>query len=60
MSGEEALASSLLAGQVQPPGDPAERLVIVKVPREGRPFTHENVVEALIDRQLDEPSGAPL
>ena len=54
MSGEEASASSLPAGQVLPPGDPAERLVIVKVPREGRPFTRENVVEALIDFGLTE------
>ena len=53
-SREEVLASSLPAGQVLPPGDPAERLVIVKMPREGRPFTRENVVEALIDFGLTE------
>ena len=43
--------SLLPAAQVD---DPEERLVIIKVPREGRPFGREHIVDALTDFQFVE------
>ena len=41
--------STLPAAEI---GDPEEKLVIIKVPREGRPFRREHIVDALIDFQF--------
>ena len=50
--GHAALPSSLPAGQPNV-GEAEERLVILKVPYEQRPFSRESVVEALVGDGLE-------
>ena len=50
------LSSSLAAAQQSRSdvtSDPEERLIIIKVPREHRPFSRENVVDSLLGYGLD-------